>query len=70
MAADITTSDMLKMGLLEKRQSISIKTVRLRVPTSGQNRRAQILQQFQTDNTGNNDVVGVEWAVDNAPTTN
>ena len=60
MAAEFSTADLLKMGLLEKRQSISIERVMLRVPTSGQNRRAQLLQQFQTDNTGNDNLIGVE----------
>ena len=68
MAEEFSTAELLKMGLLEKRTSISIEKVMLRVSNGGNNRRAQFLQKFQTDKAGIDEMFGVEWAVENAPT--
>ena len=62
MAEEYSTAELMRMSLLEKRTSITIEKVMLRVPSVGNNRRAQLLQKFQT---GNDDMFGVEWAVEN-----
>ena len=54
----------------KKRPSISIERVMLRVPSAGNNRRAQLLEMFQTDSTGKDAIFGVEWAIENNPTAN
>ena len=58
MAEELSNAELMKMGLLEKRMSISIEKVMLRVPNGGNNRRAQLFQKFQTDNAGKDDIFG------------
>ena len=70
MAEEYSKAELMRMGLLEKRPGITIEKVMLRVSPIGNNRRAQLLQKFQTDTTGNDDMFGVEWAVENNPTAN
>ena len=70
MAEEHSTAELMRMGLLEKRMSNTIEKVMPRVPTVGNNRRAQLLQKIQTDTVGNDDMFGVEWAVENNPTAN
>ena len=61
-----SASDLLEMGLLEKKTSINTEIVFLRNTT----RRTNLFSAFGDHNKDDDDIAGVEWGRDNTPTSN
>ena len=61
-----SASDLLEMGLLEKKTSINTEIVFLRNTA----RRTALFTAFGEHNPDDEDVAGVEWGRDNTPTSN
>ena len=61
-----TPEELSLMGLLPKEESITTELVFLK----DKKRRTDLLEKLKKDNEGNNTVAGMEWAQDNAPTSN
>ena len=61
-----SASELLEMGLLEKKPIINTEVVFLRNLT----RRANLFTTFGTDNAGDDDMAGVEWGREAVTNTN
>ena len=61
-----SASDLLEMGLLEKKTSIQTEIVLLR----STERRTALFTSFGEHNPNDDSIIGVEWARQNTPTSN